>query len=100
MIPPLCSRCKAEITWCATVNGKMQPIDRQPNPAGNLRLVDEYVQTQRGILQRVLVAKPGELSLDDDGVRYMPHHATCPDVEDFRKPKGPARQRGTTTDRR
>lgn len=81
-----CSKCQAHIKWCATVNRKMQPIDAEPNEAGNLRLIDEYVQTERGVLQRVLVAKADAPALDDDGIRYMPHHATCKFAGEF--PKG------------
>jgi hypothetical protein len=84
----LCSKCRASILWAATINGKMQPLDAVPNDAGNLRLIPEWVATERGALQRVHVVKPDvTLSFDDDGVRYMPHHATCPFADEFRKPK-------------
>lgn len=88
-----CSKCHAHIKWCATVNAKMQPIDAEPDPKGNLRLIDEYVQTERGVLQRVLVAKADAPALDDDGLRYMPHHASCKFAAEFRKPKATGRAR-------
>lgn len=89
----VCSKCDAPIVWAATVNGKCQPLDAEPNPEGNLRLTDEYVATSMGALQRVLVIPKGDqlgLLDDDNEPRWMPHHATCPNADDFRKPKRPA----------
>ncbi len=85
----VCSECDAPILWAATVNGKPQPLDAEPNDAGNLRLTDEYVSTRMGALQRVLVIKKGDQLglLGEEGPRYMPHHATCPYADRFRKPK-------------
>lgn len=67
----------------------MQPIDREPNDAGNLRLTPNFRPTKRGVLQEVVVIKKDEQPelFGDPIVRYMPHHATCPHAEEFRKPK-------------
>lgn len=91
-----CSKCDAPILWCATVNGKMQPIDFEPNPAGNMRLSGNYRQTDRGTLPEVVVIRKAELEAEklqlletppDRSDRYMPHHATCPNADEFRRPK-------------
>lgn len=84
-----CSKCSAPILWCATVNGKMQPVDLEPNPDGNLRLSGNYRQTDRGVLPEIVVIKKGEEPglFDEPFVRYYPHHASCPNAEEFRKPK-------------
>lgn len=70
----------------------MQPLDREPNEAGNLRLTKNFRPTNRGVLQEVVVIKKDD-QLDlfaDPVVRYMPHHATCPYADEFRKPKAKA----------
>lgn len=87
--PAACSKCGAPILWCATVNGKMQPLDLQPDPTGNILLTEEYRQTDRGVLQqcRVVTKAERESLFPPAGDRYMPHHATCPNAEEFRKPK-------------
>lgn len=82
-----CSKCHAPILWALTVNDKPQPLDAEPNDAGNLRLLDEFIATDRGVVQRVVVVKPGTMEFGDSGARYMPHHATCPHADQFRRPK-------------
>lgn len=59
----ICTGCRAPIYWLRTIRGKNIPAD-----------------------------VPGEtrIMLNDDGEAimvktYMPHHATCPNVDDFRK---------------
>lgn len=84
---PVCSKCRAPLLWAATVNGKMQPLNREPDPAGNVRLTDEFCLTKRGVLQRGEVVKAATLDLFDDRPTYMPHFASCPFAEEFRKPK-------------
>lgn len=95
---PHCSRCKRPIRWAVTANGKLQPLDRDPDPKGNVVLLDELVfVAKRGVHNRSHVLTKAELEpslLADDRPRYMPHHATCPNVEEFRKPKAKAATRG------
>lgn len=89
--PARCSECKATIVWTATVNGKMQPLDAEPNDDGNVVMTGRFRATDRGALpeSRVLTKAEREPSLFADGgpERFMPHHATCPNVEKFRRPK-------------
>jgi hypothetical protein len=76
-----CRGCMAPIVWAGTVNGKAMPVDVDPRPDGNVRL------TEPDGLLRAEVLGPLELMLLDDGERAalrMPHHATCPQVEQFR----------------
>lgn len=83
----VCSACARPILWAVTAKGKFQPLDPEPDDAGNLRLLEEWVATRKGALQRVVVVKPGAtLEFGDTGERWMPHHATCPNVEQFRRP--------------
>jgi len=87
----LCSKCQAPILWACTVNGKPQPLDLEPDPAGNIWLIPQFAETDRGWLQecRVIPKAEREASslLPEQSPRYMPHHATCPDAESFRHPK-------------
>ncbi len=63
-----CRGCQANIIWVITATGAKQPVDAKPTK------------------QIVLREREG---MDPLGVvvdTYMPHHATCPAVEMFRKP--------------
>lgn len=87
---PHCSKCDAPIKWFSTVNGKPQPVDREPNPDGNLIVTGNYRHVERmGALEeiRVVTKAERESMFPPEGDRWMPHHATCPNVADFRKPK-------------
>ncbi len=67
----LCRGCGAIIIWAKTPAGKNAPVDAQPE--------------KRWVEQRT----PGfPLSTGALIDTYMPHHATCSGVEQFRKPKG------------
>lgn len=63
-----CRACPAEIRWARTTNGKAIPLDATPHPDGNVRLVGEVAH---------VIGPAPTLDPDDDGTRYMPHHATC-----------------------
>jgi hypothetical protein len=74
--PVKCRSCRAAIFWAITeAKGKLQPIDAKPVDAGNL------VVERRG---SVYYAHVVDL-FDKPGPRFMPHHATCPDVEDWKR---------------
>lgn len=72
------------------------PIDFDPNPEGNViilagrRSVGRYGPAP---VVRVLAAQ-GDLLAEDpdevsiDGKRYMPHHATCPQADQFKNTRG------------
>jgi len=72
--------------WAETPRGKRQPFDRKPNAKGNrillgrgpdrppLALPLECFNPQIGEEQRAIM-----------GAIYMPHHATCIAVKEFRE---------------
>ena len=70
---PKCRGCDAEILWVRTAkNGTLMPLDAVPHPDGIVELDNDghaVVHRQADMLS---------------GQRFMPHHATCPNVEDFR----------------
>ena len=79
-----CRSCGAEVRWAHTTFGKLMPLDAEPDPNGNVELVGKG-QQQLAIVH----AQPTM----DGGLRYMPHHATCPDAEQWRRRNAPTRRR-------
>ncbi len=78
----VCRGCGQRMIWGKTVAGKAIPLDPELSERGNMIL-------ENG------VAKVVDRSLYPPGVKlYMPHHATCPKAQEFRKPRpnvGPAK---------
>lgn len=69
MAVAVCRTCRAPIRWVTTKNQKAMPLDAEPNPEGNVLIID-------GIAE---VMKKGEQSLlHQDQQRWMPHFSTCP----------------------
>jgi hypothetical protein len=72
-----CRACDTLIEWCVTEAGKKMPVDLEPNPEGNLWKKDAM---EEGSLVAVV-----DLFTPEDKPRFMPHWATCPSAEEFRK---------------
>lgn len=66
-----CRACGAEIIWRRTeANDRPIPLDAEPDANGNVELLDDG---------RARVHAAGQSAMFDvQPVRYMPHHATCP----------------------
>jgi hypothetical protein len=79
-----CRSCDAKVVWYTTeAKGKPIPLDLEPTTDGNVVLVPKGGRLGGALVARVL--GPLELlTLEPDRIRYTPHHATCPDVEDWR----------------
>ncbi len=73
-------KCGQKMRWALTTGKHNRiPLNYQPDPAGNV------VLEQRGDLTVAVTLGPMDLELrDPDEPRYMPHHATCPNAEDFK----------------
>lgn len=89
---PVCGKCQAPLLWACTLKGKMQPLNRDPDPAGNIRLTGNWRQSPKGALPEcAVILKAERLELFAGGgeaeERYMPHHATCEHAAEFRRPK-------------
>lgn len=70
-----CRTCGAHIRWALTTSGKRIPLDHEPAPDTGNVLVNPADGTAL-VLGKLAIGDP---SLDPEGsVRYMPHHATCP----------------------
>lgn len=69
--------------WVKNVAGKRLPIDPEPVPNGNV--VPMWVDGER----RVRIATADHPIPDDyTGDRFVSHFATCPQADEWRKPKG------------
>lgn len=73
-----CRSCGAAIIWAVTRNEKSIPLDAEPSPEGNVVLDD---------LRNATVLGPLDLLLHDRDAQplYMPHHASCPDGEEWKR---------------
>lgn len=76
----VCQACEAPIRWARTAAGRNMPLNADPDDDGNV-----YLNTDGTC---VTLAPP----MDDEyralGFRlYMPHHATCPNADQFRRPR-------------
>jgi hypothetical protein len=81
-----CRACGAAMLWAETPDGNRQPFNPKPDPEGNRVLLG------RG-RDRSPLAVPVTALGDYEGAAplsecfYMPHHATCPERDRFRRAK-------------
>ena len=93
-----CDACRRPVFWTLTKNRKRRPVDYHPNPEGNIVLGDrvepgeltrqEWAAGRGREVWHETVLTKGERAgwiVDRDGPLYMPHHATCPHVDKFRR---------------
>lgn len=82
------AKCGAQIVWCATERGSRMPVDAAPSADGNVQRTGGVAGTSivkvlsKGALE---FAKRVEETTGQAIPRYMPHHATCPDVGSYRR---------------
>jgi hypothetical protein len=74
-----CKRCGRWIAWVATSTGNRMPLDPEPNEAGNVFVVARH-DGPLGTVARKDKPRP-------PGVAFVPHFATCPELNKGRKPK-------------
>lgn len=72
-----CKSCRAPILWYHTVNGERMPIDAEPVAGGNVRIIDGTAH--------VIGCTIDLFDATDDGIRYVPHFATCPDAKEWKR---------------
>jgi len=82
-----CRSCDAEIIWAATEAGKSMPLDAKPDPFGNVELsCDRSGRHPRRkpvatVLAGLFLAEAQSAGRE----LFMPHHATCPQGDAWRK---------------
>jgi hypothetical protein len=90
------ANCGADIVWAETPDGKRQPFDREPTPEGNRYLLGRGARRPPLAIPVANMGYLRDVDREDvtDGTghnaleamteaRYIPHHATCPDVARF-----------------
>lgn len=82
--PSRCRSCNAPMIWARTPFGKDQPFDAEPNPKGNVVLYERKTETDGHVVTE-MCARVVEPLFDGDAPRYMPHHATCPNADRWRR---------------
>lgn len=75
-----CRGCNSLIEWALTVNEKRIPFNPEPDPTGNLAIYRD----ERGMFRARTLSKEHPEPTRGER-RFMPHHATCPKVDRFRK---------------
>lgn len=78
-----CRYCGRQIRWVETEAGRRMPINRDPDPAGNVVII--------GGRARVL-SVPDAMARTGTSGRFMPHHATCTGKPRSRRPRNPVRE--------
>jgi hypothetical protein len=82
-----CKSCQAPILWVRVKNtGSLMPVDAKPNPKGNVEV--EAGEPERGVgyggyVYRAVVH--GQPPMMVAGTLHMPHHATCPQADQWRR---------------
>lgn len=76
-----CRSCDAEIFWVTTEAGKSMPLDALPSADGNVMVSRPAGKPVAAVLAGLFLAEARE----SGRVLYMPHHATCPQGEAWRK---------------
>lgn len=76
----VCRSCGARVRWVRTYRGRRIPLDFEPNPRGNVVLVGGGDTPPIATVFRECQRE----NVPDDVPVFMPHHATCPDADDWR----------------
>lgn len=85
--PPVasCRSCGASIVWAITERGKRIPLDAEPNAVKGNMVLEVETLIVNGHPQERWRARQVAPLLDAAQVRYMPHHATCPQGNQWRR---------------
>jgi hypothetical protein len=73
--------CRQRIRFLPTQTGKTIPVDEQPHPNGNVLIEADLTGEPYA---QILPRHQADRAFRKGTLLYMPHHATCPDVEEFR----------------
>lgn len=79
-----CRSCGAEIIWAITTRGKRIPLNAEPTMKGNMVIVDDVIALEHGMSTPPL-ARAVSPMLEPGQVRYLPHHAVCPEANRWRR---------------
>ena len=74
-----CKACGAPLVFIKTINGKNMPCDAEPVRFNYKLKEDTRVVTKNGEILPAAITPDGK----EEG--YIPHWATCPEADKFRK---------------
>lgn len=77
-----CRSCDAPIVWCRTRAGKNMPVDADPVEDGDFCIADGDDGKPLAVHVK---SYPGKVPHDVE--RYTSHFATCPNADQFRRPR-------------
>lgn len=77
-----CRACGAPIIWIKTASGKAMPCDAKPIVYRKEPGAKEKVVTPNGEVLSCVLDGPAE---EMTGIGYIPHWATCPQANKFRR---------------
>jgi len=69
------------MVWTVTEKGRRMPVDADPVEDGQFVLIEHLGSAD---ILAVHKSKADNYRGQHDGNLYMPHHATCPNVDQFR----------------
>lgn len=74
-----CRSCGKQVLWVRTKAGELMPLDPEPNPNGNIILLDGVAITKGsgGLFEPSM----------PEGPAYLSHFATCPHADQWRRKK-------------
>lgn len=75
-----CRTCQQPIRWAKTEGGRPIPLDPEPGLHGNI-----IIEDQGGEDVAVVVRPPDPAGDTLAGVKFVPHHATCPQADQWRR---------------
>lgn len=85
-MPARCRACHGLLRWTKTRRGKLMPLDLDPNPQGNVWLIaGAFYPNGAQKLAHIGKDATPPLGLPPEAIGpFMPHHATCPNADEFR----------------
>jgi hypothetical protein len=82
-----CSACHCRLVWAVTPTGARAPIERDPDPDGNVLILDV---SHLGLMAVTLSKEGLQLARDHGLPLRLNHFASCEFKEQFRRQKAPA----------
>lgn len=81
-----CRSCGADVIWGRTPIGNLMPLNAEPNPDGNVEAHEppRSASYSNNAPMVIVAVHPGPPLFTEHSI-YMPHHATCPDADTWRK---------------
>lgn len=81
-----CRACGVQMIWAVSINGARQPFDTEPDAAAGNRILVKRTGSSPLAIALTNLTDEARAAAEREGVAlYVPHHATCPGREQFRR---------------